>query len=322
MINKYAYGFPTTGENDEYKALIENFKFEQIDQNELFDGLWTIENEIEKNYDQNVDLYPTNEMTLQDHVLDTSILLGRYTPNTLQEYYKLCYGKNKLETKKWFDTEKTYFVPDFTDFDENDLFYQTKFKITGEHPYLLGPYTFLKLSTGIPKDKFKDFAIRVAKLYQLIIDDFLQVHIDEPAFTGELDSKEMDIIREMYDIMSKTRMNTKINVFTYYENLEWIYDIFDLPVNGIGIDFINGKDNYENVLKVGFPKDKILFAGLVDDTTTDKKDILTKYDKLNGFDGVGNVVVTNSKPLYHYDTKKAKGILEELHNIKPMILVG
>ena len=143
----------------------------------------------------------------------------------------------------------------------------------------------------------------------------------EPAFTGELDSKEMDIIKEMYDIMSKTRMNTKINVFTYYENLEWIYDIFDLPVNGIGIDFVNSKDNYENVLKVGFPKDKILFAGLVDNTTTDKKDILIKYDKLNGFDGVGNVVVTNSKPLYHYDTKKAKEILEELHNIKPMILV-
>ena len=206
-----------------------------------------------------------------------------------------------LKTSKWFDTEHTHFVPDFTDFDENDLFYQTKFKITGEHPYLLGPFTFLKLSTGIPKDKFRDFALRIAKIYQLIVDDFLQVHIDEPAFTTELDSEEMDIIKEMYEIMSKTRMNTKINVFTYYGNLEWIYDIYELPVNGIGIDFVNGIDNFDNILKIGFPKDKTLFAGGV--TTSQLKDLSNIVD---------NIYVTNSKPLYHYTIEESENILKNL----------
>ena len=304
MIKKYAYGFPKNGENEEYNALIENFKFEQINQSELFDGLWNIEDEIEETYKANVDLYPTNEMTLQDHVLDTSILLGRYTPDTLQEYYKLCYGKDKLKTKRWFDTEQTYFVPDFTDFDENDLFYQTKFKITGEHPYILGPFTFLKLSTGIPKDKFRDFAMRIAKLYQIIIDDFLQVHIDEPAFTTELEDEEIDIIKEMYDIMSKTRMNTKINVFTYYGNLERLFDFYDLPVNGIGIDFVDGIDNFDNILEVGFPNDKTLFAGGV--STLQLRDLSEIID---------NIYVTNSKPLYHYNIEESKNILENISSL-------
>jgi len=304
MIKKYAYGFPKNGENEEYNALIENFKFEQINQSELFDGLWNIEDEIEETYKANVDLYPTNEMTLLDHVLDTSILLGRYTPDTLQEYYKLCYGKDKLKTKRWFDTEQTYFVPDFTDFDENDLFYQTKFKITGEHPYILGPFTFLKLSTGIPKDKFRDFAMRIAKLYQIIIDDFLQVHIDEPAFTTELEDEEIDIIKEMYDIMSKTRMNTKINVFTYYGNLERLFDFYDLPVNGIGIDFVDGIDNFDNILEVEFPNDKTLFAGGV--STLQLRDLSEIID---------NIYVTNSKPLYHYNIEESKNILENISSL-------
>ena len=304
MIKRYAYGFPKNGENEEYNALIENFKFEQINQSELFDGLWNIEDEIEETYKANVDLYPTNEMTLQDHVLDTSILLGRYTPDTLQEYYKLCYGKDKLKTKRWFDTEQTYFVPDFTDFDENDLFYQTKFKITGEHPYILGPFTFLKLSTGIPKDKFRDFAMRIAKLYQIIIDDFLQVHIDEPAFTTELEDEEIDIIKEMYDIMSKTRMNTKINVFTYYGNLERLFDFYDLPVNGIGIDFVDGIDNFDNILEVEFPNDKTLFAGGA--STSQLRDLSEIID---------NIYVTNSKPLYHYNIEESKNILENISSL-------
>ena len=43
--------------------------------------------------------------------------------------------------------------------------------------------------------------------------------------------------KEIYDILSE--VDTKINVFTYYEDVDWLKNFCELPVNGIGLDFVN-----------------------------------------------------------------------------------
>ena len=299
MVKTYAYGFPRIGKNREYKKVIESFwKNEIRDNGELINDIKNIENDILKTYKNNVDSYPTNEMTLYDKMLDMAILLGRYNPDDLDEYYELCRGKNCLEMTKWFNTNYHYLVPDLTGWNGTEFYHNENFTITGDNPHLIGPFTFLKLSKGIAKDKFKDFAIHLAKTYRDIIKNYTQVHLDEPCFVLDLDSEEIAIIKDMYDIMS----DTKINVFTYYEDVDWLTELFALPVNGIGLDFVNGRNNLKNVLSMGSTllKDKVLYAGFVDGINvwkTDIKHATVNIDYLSKM--AKEVVVTNAGPLYH-----------------------
>ena len=302
MVKTYAYGFPRIGKNREYKKVIEKFWKQKIDQDELIKSIRNIEKDMKDTYDEYVDSYPSNEMTPYDKMLDTAIMVGLYNPQWANEYYDLCRGKNALEMTKWFNTNYHYLVPDFSKWEKPQFTYQKNVGQKNNNPHLIGPFTFLKLSKGIPENQFRDYALQLAEVYKEIISDFDTVHFDEPAFTMDLglQNKEVYTIKEMYDILSES--DTKINVFTYYEDVDWFSNfVMDLPVNGVGLDFVNGRKSYDRLLDLGkFPKDKTLFAGFVDGINvwkTDVKDTLRKVEELSSF--VDNIVVTNAGPLYH-----------------------
>lgn len=51
---------------------------------------------------------------------------------------------------------------------------------------------------------------------------------------------------------------------TYFGDVRDIYqDLIQMPFDGIGLDFIEGKETLNLVNTYGFPQDKQLFAGLV-----------------------------------------------------------
>ena len=213
MVRTYAYGFPRIGKNREYKKVIENFWKDKIEENTLISELQSLEKEMENVYSENVDFYPSSEMTMYDKMLDTAIMLGFYDPQNANEYYELCRGKNALEMTKWFNTNYHYLVPDLSDIETNP-YYNRKFKITGENPHLIGPYTFLKLSKGVSKELFGLYLTNLAHIYKEIISEFDMVHIDEPAFVMDLDILDITLIKNCYDIICDNK--TKVNVFTYY----------------------------------------------------------------------------------------------------------
>jgi len=297
VVKTYAYGFPRIGKNREYKKVIENFWKNKIDENDLVSELQHLEEEMENTYSKNVDSYPSNEMTMYDKMLDTAIMLGFYDPQTIEEYYELCRGKNALEMTKWFNTNYHYLVPDLSEIETNP-YKNPKFKITGKNPHLIGPFTFLKLSKGVSRELFGLYLTNLAYIYKEIISEFDTVHIDEPAFVMDLDILDISLIKNCYDIICDN--DTKVNVFTYYEDVDWLSDLVKLPVNGVGLDFVNGRNNFKNLQSIGFPKDKTLFVGLVDGINVWKTN--TKY-AVNTLDRLAkwtdNLVVTNAGPLYH-----------------------
>ena len=147
MVKTYAYGFPRIGKNREYKKLIETY-WKNKDHIGLREGLWELQKDMMGTYQTNgIDKYPQNEMTMYDKMLDTAIMVGVYKPRNTEEYYELCRGKNCLEMTKWFNTNYHYLVPDLSKIETNP-YRNPKFKITGENPHLIGPFTFLKLSKG------------------------------------------------------------------------------------------------------------------------------------------------------------------------------
>ena len=304
-MQTYAYGFPRLGEKREFKKITENFWNKRIPEDELIDGLKKIEENILSIYQDYVDKFPLGEMTKYDKMLDLACLFGLYECKNLDAYYELARGKNALELTKWFNTNYHYLVPDFSRLNDTFSFKQAKIsledrfkKYRGGMPYLIGPFTFLKLSKGISWDKFKSYLLSLADVYYELLDDFKEIHIDEPAFVMELSEDEIDLIKQAYNRFKDSKC--RINLFTYYDSVDFLKDLYDLPVKSIGLDFINGKENLDYIKEYGFPEDKVLIAGVVNGRNiwrTDIKKAVEFLKELNHY--AKEIIISNAAPLYH-----------------------
>jgi len=244
-------------------------------------------------------------MTKYDKMLDLACLFGLYECKNLDAYYELARGKNALELTKWFNTNYHYLVPDFSRLNDTFSFKQAKIsledrfkKYRGGMPYLIGPFTFLKLSKGISRDKFKSYLLSLADVYYELLDDFKEIHIDEPAFVMELSEDEIDLIKQAYSRFKNSKC--RINLFTYYDSVDFLKDLYDLPVKSIGLDFINGRENLDYIKEYGFPEDKVLIAGVVNGRNIWRTDIRKAVEFLKELNHYAKeIIISNAAPLYH-----------------------
>jgi 5-methyltetrahydropteroyltriglutamate--homocysteine methyltransferase len=319
-MQTYAYGFPRLIKNRKFKKITEEYWNNKITESQLQEGLDDIENEILSIYDQNVDRYPVGEMTKYDKMVDTACMLGLYNTKTLDDYYELTRGKGALELTKWFNTNYHYLVPDFSLINDTFTFKRPKFNLTEKLnnfkdaiPYMIGPFTFLKLSKGIKEGEFQDLFYSLTDVYAELISDFDQVHLDEPAFCFELKDDEVNMIKTAYSKFKQ--IDCKINVFTYYESVDFLKDLYDLPINGIGLDFVSGKDNIDYIKEAGFPDDKVLYAGVVSGRNIWRQDIRKAVEFLKHLQSYAKeIVISNAAPLYHLPVTK------EDENLDPRLM--
>lgn len=313
----YAYGFPRIGKNREYKKFIENFWNKKIGEKELRDGVFGLEEERLKTYEKYVEKFPVGEMTFYDNVLDTAIMLGLYRAENLEQYFGLCRGKNALELTKWFNTNYHYLVPRFPDSFLSQKIGPARNNPKGElllHksgiPYLIGPFTFLKLAKGVGSENFGKYLRFLTKIYVELIKELPAVHIDEPALVLDVDAEEVLHIRNVYKKL--TSVNSNIYLFTYYDSVDFLKELYDLPLKAIGLDFVHGKENFSSIKKYGFPDNITLICGLVDGRNIWKTDLvkataflkeLSKYAK--------NLAVSNASPLYHLPLSKKGEVLDK-----------
>ena len=299
MVKTYAYGFPRVGKNREYKKAIETY-WKDKDANKLDNTLFDLQKEMINTYQSNdIDEYPQNEMTGYDNMFDTAIMVGAYNPKDTEEYYELCRGANALEMTKWFNTNYHYLVPEISDDTKFELNWDNRYSKWYQKPlYLIGPYTFLKLSKG--SFDFETKLMELTSVYSEILDrykgSYSSFHIDEPAFVMDTTNEEIEMIKKVYNRLSES--GAEINIFTYYEDVDWLEEFVNLPVNGIGLDFVNGADNFDNIMNLS--TDKTIYAGLVDGINIWKTDIKYAVSVLNDLSEVtDNLFVTNAGPLYH-----------------------
>lgn len=303
-IKTYAYGFPRLGENKEYKFLLENFWKQKISVEEFCLQLVKLQQNNEAIYQHTVDYAPTGEMTLYDKMLDMAMILGVYNCEQIWDYYKFCFGEKALELKKWFNTNYHYLVVDFSKANkefklnfENSIF--KSFYNKNDLAYFIGPFTFLKLSKNIKylEDKIE----QIADVYSKLLSNFESVHLDEPAFVLDLNKTQVNLIKKLYkNITEKTKV--KIFVFTYYESVSFLKELYDISIFAIGLDFVNGLENFEVIRKYGFPKDKILIAGIIDGKSvfkTNWAEVCDKYNVLRKYVKEDKIIISNGAPLYH-----------------------
>jgi len=285
-------GFPRIGTLRELKFASEKYFKKEITADELLQTgkeLRKIHWNTQKK--AGIDFISSNDFSFYDILLDTAVLFGivpkRYKELNLSELdtylamargYQGASGDVKaLAMKKWFNTNYHYIVPEVEDDTEIKLSGNKPFEQYNEakslgietKPIVIGAYTLLKLCRFTGEKSSKDFVDALISAYQSYVKKAEEagiswIQFDEPALVRDTDSEDIALFNKIYSAVLSSKNSSKVLVQTYFGDVRDIYeDLIKLPFDGIGLDFIEGKETFSLVEKHGFPEDKLLFAGLV-----------------------------------------------------------
>lgn len=311
-MQTYAYGFPRLGRNREFKTSIEKFWRNELTEKELVAKMDAIEEERLLFYNQYVDYFPIGEFSYYDNILDTSLIFGVYKFKNLAEYFDYARGKKALELKKYFNTNYHYLVPHISNktsfkivWNKPLFYFNTFFSFRDQPIFLVGPYTFFKLCRveGNPERTLLNLFNVYKKLFNALYSQGVHCfHLEEPAFVMDAAQKEKKLITKGYREL--LREKAKVNIVTYYESIDFLKDLYELPFYSLSLDFVSGKDNLGVLKKLGFPKDKNLICGIVDGRGIRRSDVfqkaklIEKIRKITKLD-LNNLFISNSTPLFH-----------------------
>lgn len=289
-----------------------------------------------------LDLIPSNDFSYYDGMLDTAVLLGavpaRYKGlgiSSLDTYFAMARGYQgsegdvkALAMKKWFNTNYHYMVPEVDDETEIklsdskpfDLFSEALEKGVKTKPVVIGAYTFLKLARFTGKKTAKDIAQDVVNVYAEVIAKLAElgaewIQLDEPCLVKDMTAEDIAFFKDIYKNILDKKGSVKILLQTYFGDVRDCYeDICALDFDGIGLDFIEGIRTVELVKKNGFPKDKVLFAGVVNGKNIWKNHYaktLAVLDEIK--DKCGEIVLDTSCSLLHvpYTLKNESKLSDE-----------
>lgn len=278
-------GFPRLGKKREWKKAIESYWAKKIDKAELDQTLQDLHKEILTiQKEHHVDHIPTGDFSLYDHVLDTSLLFniiperfqGRPVDDDL--LFDIARGnKDHVASAliKWFNTNYHYIVPEWDNVSPqlNNNVLLEKFNFSKEvgvtsHPVILGPVTYVALSKG--GDQSFDEKVRtLLPLYKEVFKQLTNagaeyIQVDEPILVTDGAADLQDITKEAYEFFNEAAPAAKLVLQTYFERVDLNF-VGQLPVYGFGLDFVHDNGFNLQQIKDGlFPKEKALFAGIVD----------------------------------------------------------
>ncbi|MCD8206100.1 MAG: 5-methyltetrahydropteroyltriglutamate--homocysteine S-methyltransferase [Clostridia bacterium] len=285
-------GYPRIGAQRELKFASEKYFRGDIDRADLEKCASSIKMSAwKKMYEEGIDFIPSNDFSFYDGMLDTAVLLNvvpqRYRAlglDPLDEYFSMARGYQgdrgdvkALAMKKWFNTNYHYMVPEIDDNTKIFLMGDKPFKEYAEakeagietKPVVIGPYTFLKLSRYLGKKTEWDFSTDTASAYASLLSQFsdLGTHFaqfDEPCLVFDMTKEDINLFTSIYEKVFEKTYRTKVILQTYFGDVRDCYkEIVSLPFAGIGLDFVEGDKTLDLVKENSFPKDKILFAGIV-----------------------------------------------------------
>ncbi|KIL51616.1 5-methyltetrahydropteroyltriglutamate/homocysteine S-methyltransferase [Jeotgalibacillus alimentarius] len=287
-------GYPRIGEKREWKKALESHWNGEISHTELTRQMKQLRlSFIKKQRDAGIDLVPVGDFSMYDHVLDATILFG-LEPERFQDIpsdkklFAVARGTDKLpaaEMTKWFNTNYHYIVPELTDkskpqLQHNNLlewFLEAKEEL-GIHtkPVLVGPVTLLSLSKGeFDRQKLLDELLaEYGKCLKELTDaGATYIQLDEPVLALDTDEQLMNDIRKSYTVLKEYAPKAFLWLQTYFGSVSEADHLYQLPVNVIGLDAVDGEQQLLKQLKSKhFPDDKKLALGIINGRNVWKSD--------------------------------------------------
>lgn len=343
-MNSSVIGFPRVGKLRELKFASEKYFKQEISTEELEQvakGLREMHWKLQQA--AGISHIPSNDFSYYDNVLDLTVLLNALPENYRQlglserdTYFAAARGyqgvagdAKALAMKKWFNTNYHYLVPELSD--------NTEIKLVGDKPFveyeeakaigvltkpvLIGGFTFLKLAKYKGSKTINDFADQVADAYIAILDRFNEqgvewVQFDEPSLVTDLTQEDVALFTALYEKVLAHKGNVKVLLQTYFGDIRDSYEeVVGLDFDGIGLDFIEGKQTVELLERYGFPADKTLFAGVLNGKNIWKSDYKKVITLVNGLKKHSNdIVISTSCSLLHvpYTLENETSLPEEV----------
>ena len=320
-------GFPRIGEHRELKFATEKYFRKEISAEELQATAkelrakhWRLAQE------RGVDQIPSNDFSLYDTFLDTAVLFN-IVPEQVQaidlseldKYFALARGYQgekgdvrALPMKKWFNTNYHYIVPKFEAntqvklaghklFDE---FQEAKDLGIHTRPVLVGPFTLLRLAEyaeGVNPVQFIEPLVAAYKevFRRLANLGATDIQLDEPALVKDISELELTLFDKLYQGLLADKAGLSVLLQTYFGDVRDVYShLVQLPVEAIGLDFLEGRKTLELVKEHGFPADKVLYAGVVNGKNIWRNDYAKTLALLEEIPAQ-NVVLSTSCSLLH-----------------------
>lgn len=285
-------GYPRIGSLRELKFASEKYFRQEISADALQETAKTLRQEnwsVQKT--SGLDLIPSNDFSFYDGMLDTAVLLNavpeRYRAldlSALDMYFAMARGYQgdhgdvkALAMKKWFHTNYHYMVPEIEDTTQLkladtkpfDLFNEAKVAGVETKPVIIGAYTFLKLARFLGKKTAVDFVDDAMRAYGEILARLSAcgaqwVQLDEPCLVKDMTDADQALFQALYQKILSDKHGVKVLLQTYFGDVRDCYTtLCAMDFDGIGLDFIEGKQSLALVQENGFPADKLLFAGVV-----------------------------------------------------------
>ncbi len=322
-------GYPRVGRLRELKFASEKYfkneitaaEFEKTAEN-LRKQHWFVQQENE------IDFIPSNDFSFYDNMLDTAVMLNiipsRYKAlglSSLDTYFAMARGYQgskgdvkALAMKKWFNTNYHYIVPEIEDTTEIKLigtkpfdeFNEAKQAGVNTCPAVIGGFTLLKLLKFTGSKGAVDFKNRIEDVYAQLLEKFNGfgaewVQFSEPYLVYDLTEEDIKLFKELYNKILGSKGKVKVLLQTYFGDIRDCYDeAVSLDFDGIGLDFTEGRRSLSIVNEKGFPKDKILFAGVVNGKNIWRNNYSKTLDIISRLkDKCGEIVLNTSCSLLH-----------------------
>ena len=126
------------------------------------------------------------------------------------------------------------------------------------------------------------------------------MQFDEPYLVRDLTAEDIALFEKLYSGILAAKGGVKVLLQTYFGDVRDSYDaICALPFDGVGLDFVEGKQTAE-LVKKGFPAGKKLFAGVVCGKNIWRNDYKKSLAVLDGLKAAGiDAVISTSCSLLH-----------------------
>ena len=285
--------------------------------------------------DIGIDNIPSNDFSIYDNVLDTTMLVGNIPKRYYWEgglvppeiYFSMIRGQQKdkfdvhgMQTNSWFNTSFSYIVPEisqpmsfaYSDNKPISHFLEAK-KIFGitTNVHLLGPVSYIMLSDKDPNNSGVEISKTNAmqKLLPVYAELFQNLNrlnaknvvFEEPCLAKDLNREWQATYKEFYSYLCGS-MKGKLNIHlvtsfgSLGNNLECT---MSLGVKSLHYDFVNGQDSINELLN-SLPENTSLSLGLVDSNDgwiTDLNKAITIAEKVCEKIGKDRVIIAPSSSM-------------------------
>ncbi|KIJ70057.1 hypothetical protein HYDPIDRAFT_142979 [Hydnomerulius pinastri MD-312] len=333
MVLSSVLGFPRIGANREVKKAVEAYWAGKLSAEDLVKAAadvkkasWTSLKE------RNVNLIPSGEFSLYDHVLDHSAAFNaipkRYQGlglSALDVFFAMGRGRQAdgvdvpaCEMKKWFDSNYHFVVPELSEETDFKLLYNKALQEYNEakalgvvtRPVILGPVSYLVLGKAGKEASanFQPISLlpKILPIYKQLLSELKaagvdSVQVDEPILVldkaAELDKQYATAYAELVPVAPK------IVLTTYFSRLDSnVNFVAKLPVAGLHIDLSRAPAQLDSVIAAIKSTNIILSLGVVSGRNIWKADFaaaIKQGQKAIAALGADRVIIATSSSLLH-----------------------